>query len=298
MVDRAITTAQSRASADRIAYVRASQGDQFKPKGFYFRNFSSWHAGSRLRKLPLGVRQLGMTLRNWRVFWRPRKLEFRYMSDGFATKSRLAFMDDAKFRDAYDRMILATGYPTDPGLHFRVHQAIWSASLAKRIDGDFVECGTGRGMMFSAILDYLKDWSTLGKSAWLFDTFSPYFLNPDSGVNDVTHGVREGYAESLESTQRNFSQWERVHCIAGLLPDTLSLAPIKKIAFLHLDLNYAPTEEAVLRRLWPLISTGGIVLLDDYGQTGSQNETMSKVAKDLGVEILTTGSAQGIIIKG
>ena len=220
------------------------------------------------------------------------------MSDGFATKSRLAFMEDPKFRAAYDRMIFATGYPTDPGLHLRVHQAIWAASLAKRVDGDFVECGTGRGMIFSAILTYLDDWPSLDKDAWLFDTFSPYFLNPESGVNDPTRGVRGGYAHSLESTQQNFAEWERVHCVAGLLPETLSRAPIKKIAFLHLDLNYAPTEEVVLRQLWPLISRGGVVLLDDYGQTGPQNETMTRVARELGVEILTTGSAQGILIKG
>ncbi|MGA0136094.1 MAG: hypothetical protein ACO3KZ_06335, partial [Ilumatobacteraceae bacterium] len=62
-------------------------------------------------------------------------------------------------------------------------------------------------------------------------------------------------------------------------------------------LNFAPTEETVLRQLWPLVSKGGVVLLDDYGQTGPQNETMTRLAQELGVEILTTGSAQGIIIK-
>jgi len=285
------------ASSDRLRYVRTSRGDQFTPRGIYFRTFSSWHAGDRLRRLPIGIRQLGMALRNWRVFWRPQKLEFRYMSDGFATKSRLAFLEDENFQRAYDRMILATGFPTDPGLHLRIHQALWAASIAKNIEGDFVECGTGRGMIFSAILEFFENWPTLNKSVYLFDTFSPFYLNSETGENDSTRGIRSGYAQSLENTQQNFAQWPRVHCIAGMLPETLNSAPLTKIAFLHLDLNYAPSEEQVLRKLWPLISRGGIVLLDDYGQTDEQNQTMNRVAHELGVQILTTGSSQGIIIK-
>ena len=284
-------------SSDRLDYIRTSRGNQFVPRGVYFRTFSSWHAGDRLHRLPLGLRQLGMGLRNWRVFWRPKKLEFRYMSDGFATKSRLAFLKDERFQRSYDRMILATGFPTDPGLHLRVHQALWASSTVRNIEGDFVECGTGRGMIFSAILEYFDDWSSLNKSVYLFDTFSPFFLNPQTGQNDSTRGVRSQYARSLENTQQNFSQWPRVHCIAGILPGTLDSAPLTKIAFLHLDLNYAPSEEQVLRKLWPLISNGGIVLLDDYGSTDEQNETMNRVARELGVQILTTGSSQGIIIK-
>jgi hypothetical protein len=37
--------------------------------------------------------------------------------------------------------------------------------------------------------------------------------------------------------------------------------------------------------------------LDDFGQTDAQNETHTRLAKQFGVEILTTGSSQGIIVK-
>ena len=284
-------------SSERRSYRLNSRGDQFRPRGYYFRTFSSWHAGDNIAKLPVILRPVAMAIRNWRVFWRPRKLEFRYMSDGFATKSQLAFLKDDSFGEAYDRMILATGYPTDPGLHLRVHQAIWAASVAKNIEGDFVECGTGRGMIFSAILKSLNEWSSLGKSAWLFDTFSPFYLDPITGQSEPSLGVRPGYAKDLEQTRANFSEWCRVHCVAGVLPDSIEQVPLNKISLLHIDLNFAPVEKRVLLKLWPRISKGGIVLLDDYGQTESQNCTMDEAARDLGVKILTTGSAQGIIIK-
>jgi hypothetical protein len=291
------TPEQAGQLTDRLKYVAASRGDQFRPRGFYFRAFSTWHAGDRLRKLPLGIRQLGMALRNWRVFWKPRTLEFRYMSDGYATKSRLAFLDDETFKRSYDRMILATGYPTDPGIHLRIHQALWAASVAKYLDGDFVECGTGRGMIFSAVLESLPEWSQLTKTLWLFDTFSPYFLDPVTGKPDMSRGVRSLYARDAESTARNFAEWPRVRCVAGELPDSLTHAEITSIALLHIDLNYAPVEQEVLSRLWPLVTKGGIVLLDDYGQNEEQNRAMNRVARELNFQILTTGSAQGIIIK-
>jgi hypothetical protein len=283
--------------ADRREYVAASRGDQFRPRGFYFRAFSTWHAGDRLRKLPIGIRQLGMALRNWRVFWRPKALEFRYMADGCATKSQMAFLEDDRFKKSYDRMLLATGYPTDPGLHFRIHQAIWAASIARKLEGDFVECGTGRGMVFSAVLESLDDWQNLTKRLWLFDTFSPYHLDPLTGQPDKTRGIRGLYARDLDSTKANFAGWPRVTCVAGELPGTLETVEIGKIAFLHIDLNFARVEQQVLRRLWPLMTAGGIVLLDDYGQNEEQNHAMNEVARELGVQILTTGSAQGIIIK-
>jgi len=238
-----------------------------------------------------------MMIRNLRVFWKPRQLEFRYMADGYATKSQLAFLKDERFKRSYERMLLATGYPTDPGLHLRIHQALWAASIAKHLEGDFVECGTGRGMVFSAVLESLEDWSNLNKSLWLFDTFSPYHLDPVTGQPDKSLGVRDLYARDLEGTRANFSEWPRVNCVAGELPGTLNTAPIKKIAFLHIDLNFATVEQDVLRRLWPLMTPGGIVLLDDYGQNEAQNRAMNEVAIELGVQILTTGSAQGIIVK-
>ncbi|MFM8957816.1 MAG: TylF/MycF/NovP-related O-methyltransferase [Actinomycetota bacterium] len=291
------TPEQAAQLADRRDYVATSRGDQFRPRGFYFRTFSTWHAGDRLRNLPIGIRQLGMALRNWRVFWRPKALEFRYMSDGYATKSQLAFLDDEKFKSSYDRMLLATGFPVDPGIHLRIHQAMWAASIAKHLEGDFVECGTGRGMVFSAVLESLPEWSQLGKTLWLFDTFSPYFLDPVTGKPDMSRGVRSLYARDMESTERNFAEWPRVRCIAGELPESLSQAEIKNIALLHIDLNHAPVEQQVLRRLWPLMTKGGIVFLDDYGQNKEQNAAMNEVARELDFQILTTGSAQGIIIK-
>ena len=284
-------------SHQREEYLAKSRGNPFLAHGVYWKPFRTWYAGHRVRNLPFGLRELVMVVRNWKVYWKPRRLEFRYMSDGFATKSRLAFMSDPVFVRAYDRMLIARGEPNDLGIHLRVHQALWAASVCKRLPGDFIECGTGRGLIFSAILESLNDWESLDKSAWLFDTFSPHYLNETTGLNDPSKPASSNYAVDLESTRRNFEKWSRVHLVEGVLPQSLDTVAIREIAFLHLDLNFAAAEEAVLTKLWPRIVSGGIVLLDDFGQTDAQNETHTRLAKQFGVEILTTGSSQGIIVK-
>jgi hypothetical protein len=96
---------------------------------------------------------------------------------------------------------------------------------------------------------------------------------------------------------QNFSEWQRVELIQGFLPETLPQGKIEKIAFLHVDLNHAPAEVAVVRALWSSVQRGGIMLLDDYAQVQQQNDAMNELAKELSFEILTTASGQGIVVK-
>ena len=78
-------------------------------------------------------------------------------------------MQDPAFSKAYARAVQAAG-GQDYQIHWRVHVALWAASCAARIKGDFVECGVNRGFVSSAIMDYL-DWNSLGRRFYLLDTF-------------------------------------------------------------------------------------------------------------------------------
>ena len=50
--------------------------------------------------------------------------------------------------------------------------------------------------------------------------------------------------------------------------NSLENADIQKIAYLSVDLNNSVAERGVIERLWPKMTTGGMVLLDDYGCRG------------------------------
>ena len=280
-----------------IEHDRLTSGDQFVPKGWYWHAFGSRFAGPRVLKLPKIVRAPIFLLRNFRFYRLPRRLPFTFDADGMATMVIPSFLNRSDFISAYFRMRVASRAVVDPGLQWRVHQAMWCAANCMRIEGDFVECGTGKGLMMSAVLDSIPNWDTSSKRMLLFDTFSPFGIDPSSGKNEEENGIRGTYATCVEDVVQNFSEWQRVEIIKGFLPETLPQGDIENIAFLHVDLNHAPAEVAVVRALWPKIQRGGIMLLDDYAQVQQQNDAMNQLAQELSFEILTTASGQGIVVK-
>ena len=280
-----------------VEHDRLTFGDQFRPKGWYWHSFGSRFAGPRILKLPSIVRAPIFLLRNLRFYRLPRRIPFTFDADGMATAAIPSFLNRSEFVSAYFRMRVASRAVVDPGLQWRVHQAMWCAANCMKIDGDFVECGTGKGLMMSAVLDSLPNWNTSVKRLLLFDTFSPFGIDPSSGKNLEEYGVRGTYASNIEEVAQNFSEWQRVELIQGFLPETLPQGKIEKIAFLHVDLNHAPAEVAVVRALWSSIQRGGIMLLDDYAQVQQQNDAMNQLAQELSFEILTTASGQGIVVK-
>ena len=272
-------------------------GNQFLLFGFALRPFFSMHTGTSLSRFPNPIRFVLKLYRNMRYYLVPKKLPFTYFGDGVATKSRMPFLEETSFRHAYLRMRVSSEAVVDPALHWRVHQIIWAVKNCMKLDGDFVECGTGKGLMMSAALASVQEWNDCGKKLFLFDTFEPYGLDPETGENSESQGIREKYAESAEKVRMNFSEWANVELVKGRLPDSLSDARITEIAFLHLDLNHAISEVLVLRRLWDHIVKGGIVVLDDFGSTDEQNIALTNLSKELQFEILSTGTSQGIIVK-
>jgi hypothetical protein len=280
-----------------VEHDRLTYGDQFRPKGWFWHAFGSRFAGPRILRLPIIFRAPIFLLRNLRFYRLPRRIPFVFDADGMATTAIPSFLDKSEFVSAYFRMRVASRAVVDPGLQWRVHQAMWCASNCMNVEGDFVECGTGKGLMMSAVLDSLPSWNTSTKRMLLFDTFSPFGIDPSSGKNLEEHGVRGTYASNIEDVAQNFSEWQRVELIEGFLPETLPQGKIEKIAFLHVDLNHAPAEVAVVRALWAKVQIGGFMLLDDYAQVEQQNSAMNQLSEELSFKILTTASGQGIVVK-
>ena len=76
-------------------------------------------------------------------------------------------------------------------------------------------------------------------------------------------------AVPVEIVRDNFARYglldEQVMFLKGWFRDTLSAAPIEKLAILRLDGDlYEPTKRA-LSALYDKVSDGGSVIVDDYG---------------------------------
>ncbi|HEX5227003.1 MAG TPA: TylF/MycF/NovP-related O-methyltransferase [Bryobacteraceae bacterium] len=229
-----------------------------------------------------------------------------YAADGLFTVHNDHFRHGAKFREAYRRGIQAAD-GADPDLEWRLHVALWAASAALRVPGDFVECGVNKGFISSAILQRL-DWSRIPRHFYLIDTFSGPILSQFS-EGEVGRGrrrvaedaiARGAYETDVERVRANFSEWPNALVVQGGIPEILPAVQVSRVAFLHLDMNCALPERAALEHFWPKLSPGGFVLLDDYAyrEFEAQMESMDELAGVLGFEILSLPTGQGLIIKG
>lgn len=253
---------------------------------------------SKISRLPKFLQTPALLIRN--IFSSPPKYSFA--SDCMATSNNFSFTKTPRFKLAERRAIEASGF--DYQIPLRIHQAIWCADQAIKVNpkASFVELGTGRGYVMSAVLGSFEDLApTIDvPSMFLFDTFESTSTDLKS-EQDSKLGKNIYYAESFEDVQKSFSKYPNVTLVRGKLPESLEkvIQNIGAISFLHIDLNAPEVEIECLLQLWDRILPGAIILIDDYACGGFEYtyELINKIAKTLNISILTTASGQGITIK-
>ena len=142
--------------------------------------------------------------------------------------------------------------------------------LARGVPGDFIECGVWRGgacILMRAALDVYGDKQ---RCVWAADSFEGL---PRPNVAAYPRDAwwskaNVDVASSLSLVKRNFEMYgwldDRVKFLPGWFKDTLPAAPIEHLAILRIDADmYEGTREA-LQFLYPKLSPGGIVIVDDY----------------------------------
>lgn len=217
-----------------------------------------------------------------------------YREDGLVTTHNCDFISDPDFALAY-----SSGEKQQPmdGIRWRTHVALWAGFHAKQLEGDFVECGVNRGFLSKAIMTYLDFASMPERRFFLFDTYSG--LVPEMVGPEDTAAYRNDYEECYEFVKESFADYANVHIVRGPVPDTLPSANISKVAYLSIDMNCTQPEIDALEYFWPLMVSGGLVVLDDYGFPGheAQKAGADKVAEFVGVKVLTLPTGQGLLLK-
>lgn len=224
--------------------------------------------------------------------------------DGLQTDPKIIhnhdFMRDPAYIAAFRAGENALGL--DHKMYWRLHVALWCASHAIKLPGDFVECGVWRGFLSTAIITYL-DWSKHTQNFYLFDTFDgmvPETLSDDekSNTTKLEHLDRY-YRGNYDHVVEHFAKFPRINIVKGPVPDTLPSAKIDAVSFLSLDMNYAGPEIAAAEFFWPKMPNGALILLDDYGFVSyeEQKQAHDQFAKRNGVAVLSLPTGQGLIIK-
>lgn len=156
-----------------------------------------------------------------------------------------------------------------------LYQAVRYVSQAS-ISGDFVECGVWRGgsSMLSALT--LMDLNERARNIYLYDTFEGM---PEPTEKDVDiHGVpysklweqeRKILSVSLEEVKRNMLSTGypegKISLVKGMVEETLPQSAPDAISVLRLDTDFHDSTYHELVHLYPRLSPGGVLIIDDYG---------------------------------
>jgi O-methyltransferase len=139
------------------------------------------------------------------------------------------------------------------------------------VPGDLMECGVWRGGAAILMRGILMARGITDRRVWVADSFEGLpkpRLDQDANL-DLSKESYPQLAVSLEQVMMNFKRYdlldEQVHFLKGWFKDTLSSAPIDRLALLRLDGDLYESTMDCLVALYTKVSPGGYVVIDDYG---------------------------------
>lgn len=225
-----------------------------------------------------------------------------YAQDGLATKHNSDFMTEPRFARTYD--IGVAKLPVPSRAHWRVHFVLWAAARGLQIEGDFVECGVYTGIYSKSICEYYNFGARTDRKMYLLDSFEGV-VEDLIGEEEKAYWAKVGkkinaYPKDFyDMARERFAEYPNVHLIKGMIPESLSRVPVEKIAYLSMDMNCSGPEIAAGEFFWPKMTSGAMIVLDDYGFRlyKYSKAAWDKFAKERGVMILSSPTGQGLIIK-
>lgn len=145
--------------------------------------------------------------------------------------------------------------------------------IERGVPGDFIEAGVWKGGLTILMRGILKAYAELDRRVWVADSFSGLPVPDDRVLEDViAHHLTKPISflsVSLEDVKANFERYglldEQVCFLEGLFSDSLPGAPIEQLALARLDGDLYESTMTCLVELYPKISIGGYVIIDDYG---------------------------------
>lgn len=148
-------------------------------------------------------------------------------------------------------------------------QACIESVVADGVPGDLIETGVWRGGASIFMRGVLKALEVSDRRVWVADSFQG-LPPPDDRVagdrGDIHHQI-SGLAVSLETVQANFGRYglldDQVRFLPGWFRDTLPGLGQERWAIIRLDGDMYESTMDALEHLYPRLSPGGYVIVDD-----------------------------------
>jgi len=150
------------------------------------------------------------------------------------------------------------------------------------IPGDIVECGVWRGGSMMAALMAMMDLGVHDRGVHLFDTFEGMTGPTESDLSYRGEPADKLMRSSDRMKERNVWAYSpldrvkenvlslgyderRIHFVKGPVEETIPGCAPERISLLRLDTDWYESTRHELVHLYPRLSSGGILIIDDYG---------------------------------
>ena len=145
------------------------------------------------------------------------------------------------------------------------------ASIVRdQVPGDLIEAGVWRGGSTIFMRAALEAFGDRHRRVWVADSFRGLPKPEVPGGDAADEAWLAGnLAVGVEEVRANFEKYglldDRVQFLEGWFADTLPVAPIEQLALVRLDGDLYESTMQTLTALYPKLSPGGYLVVDDYG---------------------------------
>ena len=159
--------------------------------------------------------------------------------------------------------------------------------VQRGIPGDFAECGVWRGGSIVAMILTLQELGFDDRDIWLYDTFEGMTEPTEHDTSKLEVSALESWKEAEGTGDPAWPQFfnnelfnedivrqnvlstgypeERLHFVRGKVEDTIPGSIPQQLALLRLDTDWYESTKHELVHLYPRLSQGGVLVIDDYG---------------------------------
>lgn len=153
------------------------------------------------------------------------------------------------------------------------------------VEGDIIEVGTYTGDTAEIILEYLYGKKS-NKHYFGLDTFIGYVDNDMVNANraSIENHEQGRWTTSIDLVENRLSKYKDIVSLHEgdckfTIPNLIQSEKITKLSFIYIDCNLYPPSIKAMNDLFPLLSKGGILAIDEHligGETKAINEFSNK----------------------
>ena len=166
------------------------------------------------------------------------------------------------------------------------------------IAGEIVECGIFKGTSMCRFASFRELFGTSATKKIIgFDIFGKfpktnYSLDQNARKNFISVAGNQSISkENLLKILKKKGIAKNIELIKGditkTIPKYIKSHPELRISLLNLDVDIYEPSVTILEELFPLITKGGILILDDYGKFPGENKAVEDYFKNKKIKIQT-----------